>query len=158
DAVEVGVRKEGLRSHSEPAEGSLSVENPEIKKGSSRFTGERGSDLEEEVVGVAVAVGHALDDLDAVVDAFEDAGIEAVTGAGDDAVSVLFQPARKGDHRRDAAVEGHAIPLVPATFGGTRTGGGPQRLQLLLQQVRREQRLVRGEQVVQRDGLGVGQV
>src|SRR5690606_31260010 len=72
-------------------------------QGSSRFTGERGSDFEEEVVGVAVAVGHALDDLDAVVDAFEDAGIEAVTGAGDDAVSVLFQPARKGDHRRDAA-------------------------------------------------------
>src|SRR5690606_8094256 len=103
-----------------------------MKKGSSRFTGERGSDFEEEVVGVAVAVGHALDDLDAVVDAFEDAGIEAVTGAGDDAVSVLFQPARKGDHRRDAAVEGHAIPLVPATFGGTRTGGVPQRLQLLL--------------------------
>src|SRR5690606_287096 len=51
-----------------------------FKKGSSRFTGERGSDFEEEVVGVAVAVGHALDDLDAVVDAFEDAGIKAVTG------------------------------------------------------------------------------
>src|SRR5690606_42012327 len=84
--------------------------------GSSRFTGERGSDFEEEVVGVAVAVGHALDDLDAVVDAFEDAGIKAVTGAGDDAVSVLFQPASKGDNRRDAAVVGHVIHPVPASL------------------------------------------
>ena len=40
--------------------------------GSSRNSGESGPDFEEEVGVVAVAVGHALDDLDTVVDALED--------------------------------------------------------------------------------------
>ncbi len=38
------------------------------KMGSSRNTGEGSSDLEKEVGVVAEAIGHALDDLDAVVD------------------------------------------------------------------------------------------
>ena len=46
--------------------------------GSSRMSGERGPDLEEEMVGIAVAVGDALDDLDAVVDAFERACVGSV--------------------------------------------------------------------------------
>lgn len=58
------------------------------KKGSSRFTGKRSFDLQEEVVGVAKSVGHAFDDFDLVVHAFEDAGVEAVDGAGDDAFDV----------------------------------------------------------------------
>src|SRR5690606_9615635 len=37
--------------------------------GSSPNSGERGPDLEEEVGVIAEAVGHALDDLDLVVDA-----------------------------------------------------------------------------------------
>ena len=41
------------------------------KKGSSRISGEGGLDLEKEVVGVPVPVGHPLDDLDSVVDALE---------------------------------------------------------------------------------------
>jgi hypothetical protein len=42
------------------------------KKGSSRFAGKRILDFQEEVGCVAKSVGHALDDLDAVVDAFQD--------------------------------------------------------------------------------------
>lgn len=41
------------------------------KKGSSRISGECCLDLEEEVLNVTVAVSHALDDLDTVVDPFE---------------------------------------------------------------------------------------
>ena len=54
------------------------------KKGSSPNTGEGGSNLEEEVVGIAETAGHSLDDLDLVVDAFQEAGVQrppAVSGA-----------------------------------------------------------------------------
>ena len=49
----------------------LDVEKNEYKIGSSRFTGEGGLDLEEEVVVIAEAVGHALEDLDLVVHALQ---------------------------------------------------------------------------------------
>ena len=41
-------------------------------KGSSHFTGERILDFQKEVGCVPKSVSHALDDLDAVVDAFQD--------------------------------------------------------------------------------------
>jgi len=44
-------------------------------KGSSRISGERGTDLEEEVLVIAEPVGHPLHDLDLVVDAFQQAGV-----------------------------------------------------------------------------------
>src|SRR5690606_34584105 len=103
--------------------------------GSSRFTGECGPDLQEEVVRVAVAVGHSLDDLDAVVHAFQNTGVEAMTGAGDDAVNVLFEFSCERNDRCQAAVHGHPEPLVPAPFCGVGTGRVPQRLELLFQQV-----------------------
>ena len=56
--------------------------------GSSRIPGERSLDLEEEVGRVAEAVGHALDHFDAVIDAFEQAGVHWVDGAGQDAAQV----------------------------------------------------------------------
>ena len=43
--------------------------------GSSKMSGEGGADFEEEVSFVAVSIGHALDDLDSVVDPFEHAGV-----------------------------------------------------------------------------------
>lgn len=45
------------------------------KKGSSRISGKRCLDFEEEVIGVAVAEGLSLDQLDLVVDALELAGM-----------------------------------------------------------------------------------
>jgi hypothetical protein len=44
--------------------------------GSSGNSGESCSDFEEEVFFVSETVGHSLDDLDLVVDAFEDAGVK----------------------------------------------------------------------------------
>lgn len=61
------------------------------KKGSSRITGERGADLEEEVFVVAVPVSPTLDDLDGVVNAFDDAGIERMAAASHDSVPVALQ-------------------------------------------------------------------
>jgi hypothetical protein len=42
------------------------------------FPGDGGLDFQEEVVRVPKAIGHALDDLDAVVNALEDAGTEPI--------------------------------------------------------------------------------
>lgn len=53
--------------------------------GSSHISGEGGTDFQEEVVGVPEAAGHAFDDLDAVVDAFEHAGMQRVATMGQDA-------------------------------------------------------------------------
>ena len=51
------------------------------KIGSSRITGKSGFDLQEEVVAVPVAIGHALDDLDPVVHTLQHAGVETIGGA-----------------------------------------------------------------------------
>lgn len=50
-----------------------------LKKGSLRKSGEGGADLEEEVLVVAIAAGHALDDPDAVVDTLDQAGVQPVS-------------------------------------------------------------------------------
>ena len=55
---------------------------PEAQMGSSRITGESRTDLEEEVIIVSEAVGHPLDDLDFVVDAFQQAGIQVPAAMG----------------------------------------------------------------------------
>jgi len=48
--------------------------------GSSLITGEGGADFEEEVLIVAESVCHLLDDLDLVVDALEQAGVQRPFG------------------------------------------------------------------------------
>ena len=64
------------------------VESGWIKSGSSRDTGKRVFDLQEEVAVIPVAVGHAFDYLDAIIDSLQQAGIQVMGGAGDDAVHV----------------------------------------------------------------------
>lgn len=59
-----------------------------LKKGSSRNAGKSGFDLQEEVAVIPVAVGHAFDDLDTIVDALQQAGIQVMGGTGDNAVYV----------------------------------------------------------------------
>jgi hypothetical protein len=73
--------------------------------GSSRLSGEGGLDLQEEIGWVAESVGHALDDLDAVIDAFQDAGVEREDCGGQDAAQVFAQSFGEGNRRRDAAVD-----------------------------------------------------
>lgn len=53
--------------------------DPEVyrvtQKGSSRISGERCMDLEEEVLVITEPVGHPLHDLDLVVDALQQTGV-----------------------------------------------------------------------------------
>ena len=49
----------------------LQEEHELLKKGSSRNSGKRGADFQEEIGVVAEAVRHPLEDFDLVVDAFE---------------------------------------------------------------------------------------
>jgi len=60
--------------------------------GSSPNSGEGGTDLEEEVAVVAEAIGHALDHLDPVVDAFDEIGAQGPAGVGQDARQVRLEP------------------------------------------------------------------
>lgn len=69
----------------------LSSEGLRVFLGLSRITGERGADLEEEIFLVAVPVSATLDDLDGVVDPFDNAGIERMTAARQDAMPVALQ-------------------------------------------------------------------
>ena len=55
-----------------------SIRRVHQKKGSSRFAGKGILDLQEEIGCIPKSVGHALDDLDAVVDAFEDRRVHRV--------------------------------------------------------------------------------
>lgn len=82
--------------------------------GSSRITGERGANLEEEVFVVAVPVSSTLDDLDGVVDAFNDAGIEWMAAASHDAVPVALQTLGELLQGRDPTLLSLLEPLFPS--------------------------------------------
>ena len=59
--------------------------------GSSRNTREGSADFEEEVLLIAIAVSAPLDDLDGVIDAFDDAGVQRVPAPGHNAMPVAAQ-------------------------------------------------------------------
>ena len=69
--------------------------------GSSRDSGESGLYFHEEVFIVAVSVGHSLDDLDLVVEAFEKTCIDAPPGVRDDALPVWEQAFGEAYQRLD---------------------------------------------------------
>jgi hypothetical protein len=66
---------------------------PGIFFGSSPNSGEGRPDLEEEVGVIAKAIGHALDDLDLVVDFLDQVGAEGILAVGQDAWKVRLQVA-----------------------------------------------------------------
>jgi hypothetical protein len=67
--------------------------------GSSPISGERRSDLEEEIGVIAVALGHALDDLDLVVDALDEVGAERPSAVREDAGQIATGAAGEGLER-----------------------------------------------------------
>ena len=85
---------------------------------SSHFAGKCSTDLEEEVGVIAIAVGHALDDLDAVVDAFDDARVHRPADPAEDAAPVGTQALGEVHQGRDAAFPGMAQPLRPGAPPG----------------------------------------
>ncbi|MGF6980487.1 hypothetical protein QFZ94_009004 [Paraburkholderia sp. JPY465] len=59
--------------------------------GSSRTTGERSADFEEEIFLVAVPVSATFNDLDGVVDVLDNAGIERTPATGRQALPIALQ-------------------------------------------------------------------
>src|SRR5512146_2955465 len=68
--------------------------------GSTRNSGKCRADLEEEVGIVAIAVGHALQDLDLVVHTLEQPGVERIPAVIDDVGVPLLELTRKAHQRR----------------------------------------------------------
>ena len=68
----------------------------EQKKSSSGNSGERRTDLENEAGVVAVTVGHALEDLDLVVDPLEDASVQREVAVREDARQPGLEVPREG--------------------------------------------------------------
>jgi hypothetical protein len=65
----------------------------EQKKGPSHFAGKRRFYFQEEAIVIPVAVSHPPDYLDFVVHALENAGIQSIYCAGDDALDVALETA-----------------------------------------------------------------
>src|SRR3546814_11836687 len=92
----------------------------------------RATCLEEEVGVIAVAVGDALDDLDPVVDAFDQAGVHWPAHPAEDSAPVGPQALGEVHQRRDAALPCVAQPLRPGAAPRPGRGRIPQRLELVL--------------------------
>ena len=90
-----------------------SSRHPIQKKGSSSLSGEGGADFEKEVLVVAEAVGHPLEDFDLVVDSFEEAGVQRPTAMGDDVSKMGFEIASELLQGFDAAADRARVPLFP---------------------------------------------
>src|SRR5678816_4517509 len=85
--------------------------------GSSPNSGERCPDFEEEVGVVAEAVGHALDDIDLVVDALDEVGAQRESAVSEDAWQVGLEVRGEALERLDAAAPGLGVPALPGAFG-----------------------------------------
>src|SRR6266542_3683884 len=121
--------------------------------GSSRISGKRRADFEKEVRVVAKAVGHALEDLDLVVDAFKDAGVQRKPAMSEHPGQLPAQPPRERDQRRDATAHGPAIPLLPRAPGGADICIAPERLEPVLEHVDYPEPPIRREQLLEPDAL-----
>ncbi len=84
---------------------------------SSHFAGKCSTDLEEEVVRVAVSIGHPLNDFDPVVHALQHAGVQPVEGTGNDTLHIWLQLLGKSYQSINSATEGHAGPFPPGASG-----------------------------------------
>jgi len=56
--------------------------------GSSRNSGEGGSDFQEEVVVISISIGLSFEGFDFVVDALEQGGMQSPTAVGQDALKI----------------------------------------------------------------------
>jgi hypothetical protein len=129
-----------------------------VKKGSSLFTGEGRLDLQKEIGRVTKAVGHALDDLDAVIHALKDTGVHGVDRRGQNAAQVFPKPFGETDDRFKLTFQRHAIPTAPTTGALDHRGRKPHLLELGLEQIDQGQWGVRRQKLFESDGLLVLEV
>lgn len=145
------LRPQAIRCKGELSEGLVGGMAVIIKKGSSRITWIGGLDLEEEVGAVAVAVGHTLDDLDAVVDAFELAGVHRPAHPREDAAPVSGQFVSKALERFDPARASLRQPVPPGATPLPRGHRLPEFLEHRFKDVDGHQGLIGFQQFVQLD-------
>src|SRR6185437_9091549 len=126
-----------------------------LKNGSSPNSGESLSDLEEEIGVVAEAVGHAFDDLDLVVDAFQDAGVHWVMAVAEDAAEEALEADGEAFERFDAAADGAVVPLPKEALCISDAAITPQFLQVVLEHVHGKQPPVSGQQLFELHAIGV---
>ncbi|EJC63164.1 transposase, IS21 family protein [Alcaligenes faecalis subsp. faecalis NCIB 8687] len=60
------------------------------------ITGESGADVEEEELMDSVSVGTPLNELDGVVEALNDTGVEAMSACGQNAMQIAFRALGEG--------------------------------------------------------------
>ena len=80
---------------------------------SSGVVGKCYADLEAEVGVVAVAVGHAFQDFELVVAAFEDAGGQRISLVAEDALEVSLEERDEALLRGELTGPGASAPLRP---------------------------------------------
>lgn len=105
----------------------------------------RGHDLQEEVAIVSIPIAHALEDLDLVVDALEQAGVERVATVGEDAGQPLLELAGESLQGFNAATDGTLVPC--GEEAGSRAGVEivPHVLEVVLQHIDGGQPAVGGQ-------------
>ena len=123
------------------------------KNGSSGNTGKRRADLEEEVRVIAIAIGHALQDFDLVVAAFEDAGGEREAAVIEDAVEVPVEHEDKALQWGEPTGARAAAPVVPPAARRVHGAVLPQLFEVVFQDVDDEERAIGGEEFVQAHAL-----
>ena len=95
------------------------MEHAPLEECSSSISGEGVADSEKEVVVISEAVGHALDDFNLVVDAFDEAGPDGVCAVGQNAGDIGLQVPCELLECRDSAVDGAPIPLAPESLSSS---------------------------------------
>src|ERR1051325_8617187 len=119
-----------------------------IKRGSSRNTGKCGANAQEEVRVIPVAVRHALEDFDFVVDPFDEGGAQGMAAVVEDAVEIRGEVPSKSLQGLEAAPHRPAVPMPPEATSRRRSSIAPELFEVVLQYVGDEERTVRGEQFV----------
>ena len=126
--------------------------------GSSRFTGERCFDFQEEVSVIPVSIGHPLHHFYLIVHPFQHAGIQPVSGTRDDATGIPFQFLGEVLQRLDSAFLRLPVPAYPASLRLLFTRGEPQFFQRCFHQPDHIQRLIRLQQLRELYLMSFGQV
>ncbi|KAG1269975.1 hypothetical protein G6F66_013912 [Rhizopus arrhizus] len=121
--------------------------------GSSPNSGEGCADLEEEVGIVPVSVGYALDDLDLVVDPLDQVRPQRPSAVGHNAWQIGLQAMDKGPQGLKATAQSALSPALPCFFCPRLAAVAPELLQVVFEQIGRQQGFVCLQQFLELDAL-----
>src|SRR5262249_49167415 len=102
---------------------------------------------------VADSICHSLDDLNAVVDPLQEAGVERPMAMSQDPFKAFLEVTGESLQRLDSASNGAAVPLLPEPHSSPFIAVIPKVLQIILQNVHGSQPLIGREQLVESDAV-----